>query len=81
MSFGDPIFSKRLRNGARVRTSALVGSRIPYQEGELEVVEIGPFVSVANGTQVRFRARLTEAGRLLAGTVIHTPWGVCEVVD
>ncbi|MFM0229577.1 hypothetical protein [Paraburkholderia sediminicola] len=81
MSFNDPIFGQRVGNGARVRTSALVGSRIPCQDGELEVVEIGPFVSAANGTQVRFRARLTEAGRLRAGTVIHTPWGVCEVVD
>lgn len=81
MSFNDPIFSQRVGKGARVRTSALVGSRIPCQEGELEVVEIGPFVSATNGTQIRFRARLTGAGGLLAGTVIHTPWGVCEVVD
>ncbi|KAE8755627.1 hypothetical protein FSO04_33205 [Paraburkholderia madseniana] len=81
MSFNDPIFGQQVSNGARVRTSAPVGSRILCQDGELEVLEIGPFVSAANGMQVRFRARLTEAGRLLAGTVIHTPWGVCEVVD
>jgi hypothetical protein len=81
MIFNDPIFGQRVGNRARVRTSALVSSRIPCQDGELEVIEIGPFVSAANGMQVRFRARLTEAGGLLAGTVIYTRWGVCEVVD
>jgi hypothetical protein len=80
MSFNDPIFGQRTGNGVRVRTSAPVGSRILCQEGELDVVEIGPFVSVADGTQVRFRARWTGCGGLLAGTVIHTAWGVCEVV-
>ncbi|PTQ99162.1 hypothetical protein C8K18_106302 [Paraburkholderia sp. GV068] len=79
MHVRDVAPQKRAPVSARSRTSAFTGSRIQLREYELVVIEIGPFMH-SQGDAVTFRARSVGEPAAPAGAILHTRWGVCEVV-
>jgi len=82
MNWQDPLFPEKNRMPAtRQRTSARVGTRINCSDGVLEVVAIGPFTHTAGAVPVVFQARSVGAGMSPSGSIVETPWGVCEIVD
>jgi hypothetical protein len=82
MNWRDPLFPEKDRAPAtRQRTSARVGTQIICHGGVLEVVAIGPFTHAAGAVPVVFQARAIGGGLRPLGSIVETPWGVCEIVN
>lgn len=82
MNWEDPRFSEKDRAPAtRHGTSARVGTQITCHGRVLEVVAIGPFTYAAGAIPVLFQARSIGGGFPPLGSIVETPWGVCEIVD
>jgi hypothetical protein len=82
MNWEDPLFSEKDRAPTtRQRTSARIGTQITCHGGALEVVAIGPFTYAASAIPVVFQARSIGGGLPPLGSIVETPWGVCEIVD